>query len=201
MDEIKQHYIKKSSCILLVIMALLVGSFIGNTITMLYLGNSGGSSQQTSAPAPQQQAAPEQHMADPVALASLEAAAREEPTNVEAWVTLGNFCFDHNLPEKAINAYERAVELSPMNVNVWSDLGVMYRRTEQYEKAVDAFEHAANLDPDHVTARFNMGIVYLHDLNNPQKALEAWKEVIALKPDAKAPNGKPVADLVKGLEQ
>lgn len=201
MDEIKEHYIKKSSCILLVIMALLVGSFIGNTITMLYLGNTSGSAPRASAPAPQQQAASGQPMADPVALASMEAATRDNPTSFDAWVTLGNYCFDHNLPEKAINAYERAVELSPMKANVWSDLGVMYRRTKEYEKAVDAFEHAADLEPEHVTSRFNMGIVYLHDLNNPEEALKAWKAVVALKPDAKAPNGKLVADLVKGLEQ
>lgn len=203
MDEIKEHYIKKSSCILLVLMALLVGAFIGNTITMLYLGNQGSrdrSVQTASAPAPQSQQG-QPHMADPVALAALEEATRQNPTSFEAWVNLGNFCFDHNLPEKAIPAYERAVELLPMNSNVWSDLGVMYRRTKQFNKAVDAFAHAADLDKEHVTARFNMGVVYLHDLNQPDEALKAWKQVVAMKPDAKTPNGKLVADLIKGLEK
>ena len=197
-EELKEHYIKKTSCIMFVIMALLVGSFIGNTITMLYLGNSGGQQQVASSPAPQQQS--QQHTADPVALANLERTAAENPTSFDAWVALGNFCFDHDLPTKAVVAYERAVELSPMKPNVWSDLGVMYRRTKQFSKAIDAFDHAAQLDKEHVTARFNMGIVYLHDLNDKANALKAWKQVVAMKPDAKTPNGKLVSVLVKEIE-
>jgi len=198
-EEIKDNYIKKSSCIILVLMALLVGAFIGNTVTMLYVGQK----QQTNAVAnvnpPSGQSVP--HEANPEALAGLEQAAANAPTNAAAWVELGNFCFDHDLPVKAINAYERALELSPMQVGVWSDLGVMYRRNKQFTKAVEAFSHAASLDKTHTTARFNMGIVYLHDLGDRENALKAWKEVLAIDPDAKTPNGQSVAGLVADLEK
>lgn len=198
LDEIKEHYIKKSSCYLLVFMALLAGAFIGNTITMLYMGQRTAPVQQVStAPAASQ---PEPHTADANTLAQLESKANANPTDANAWVQFGNYCFDHNLPEKAIAAYERALELKPMSVGVWSDLGVMYRRTKQFDKAVDAFSHAASLDPKHVVSRFNMGIVYLHDLNDKEHALEAWKSVLAIDPNAKTPNGDSLSDMVKQME-
>lgn len=199
MEEIKEHYIKKSSCYLLVIMALLVGSFIGNTITMLYMGQQRGPAVQNAAAPPTQQ--PAAHEADPKALAALEAEAASDPTNAALWIKLGNFCFDHNLPGKAATAYERALELKPMQVGVWSDLGVMYRRTQRFDKALEAFGQAASLDPKHVVSRFNMGIVYLHDLNDKAGAVKVWKEVLAIDPSATAPNGKSIAELVEELGQ
>lgn len=196
-DEVKEHYVKKSSCILFVVMALLVGAFVGNTITMLYVGNKG--SVQTANV--QQQVASQQSAptADMSTLASLEGAAASNPTDSNAWIKLGNYCFDHDLPAKAVTAYERALELKPMNVGVWSDLGVMYRRTKQFQKAVDAFAHAGALDKKHVVSRFNMGIVYLHDLNDRVNAKKAWESVLAIDPNAKTPGGQPVAELVAGL--
>lgn len=199
MENMQDNYIKKSSCYLFVVMALLAGLFIGNTITMLYLGQQRSIPQNISAPVTQQQ--DDTHVADPNALAQLEGKAASNPTDSNAWIQLGNFCFDHNLPEKAIEAYERALELKPMNIGVWSDLGVMYRRTKQFDKAVDAFGHAADLDPQHVVSRFNMGIVYLHDLNDKVGAMNAWKQVLAIDPEAKTPNGKPVADLLRELDK
>ncbi|MCJ2163780.1 MULTISPECIES: tetratricopeptide repeat protein [unclassified Pseudodesulfovibrio] len=197
LEDIKDQYIKKKSVILLVVLALLVGAFIGNAITMLYIGQNQQRADIESQPV-QEGGVP--HTADPVALASMENAAAADPTNADLWVKLGNFCFDHNLPARAVNAYERALELKPMLVDVWSDLGVMYRQTKQFEKAVDAFGHAASLDSKHVTSRFNMGIVYLHDLNDKASALKVWKELLALDPSAKTPTGQSLSVLVKELE-
>lgn len=198
-EELKEHYIKKSSCILLVVMALLVGAFIGNTITMLYVGNKGN----VQATSVQKPSTPQQadHVADMNVVASLEDAANSNPTDSNAWIKLGNYCFDHGLPAQAVIAYERALELKPMNVGVWSDLGVMYRRTNQFQKAVDAFRQAATLDKSHTVSRFNMGIVYMHDLNDKANAKKAWEEVLAIDPNAKTPGGRPVADLIAGLGQ
>lgn len=195
-EEFKEHYIKKSSCYLLVFVALLGGAFMGNAITMIYMGNQNQGVQQVSSPAPQQSAP----SANAGTLAQLESATASNPTNADAWIKLGNYCFDHNLPAKAAVAYEHAVELKPMNVGVWSDLGVMYRRTKQFNKAIDAFQHAADLDKNHIIARFNMGIVYLHDLGNREGALKAWKEVLGIDPNAKTPGGQPVSELIAELE-
>ena len=200
MEEVQGQFVKKSSCIFLVLIALLMGAFIGNTITMVYIGQQGTSqNRQASVGTPSAQQ-PEPHVADPNALAALEAETATNPTSAEAWVKLGNFCFDHDLSDKAVIAYEHALELSPMKIGVWSDLGVMYRRTKQFDKAIFAFEQAAALDPNHVVSRFNMGIVYLHDLNDKVGALKIWKEILVLDPEAKSPNGQPLSQMVRDLE-
>ena len=201
-EELKAQYMKKSSALFLVIMALLVGAFIGNSITMMYIGQQqarmGG---QASVSPQQQKTGQEPHEASPEALAKFERAAAANPTNADKWIELGNFCFDHNLAAKAVTAYERALELAPMKVNVWSDLGVMYRRTKQYEKAVQAFGQAAELDPKHLTSKFNMGIVYMYDLNDKPSAIRVWKEVLVIDPKAKTPSGQSLASMINDLEK
>jgi len=194
-EDIKEHYIKKTSCIMFVIAALLIGAFVGNTITMLYMGNRGVQTANVQQAAPQQSAP----TADMNTLSSLKAATASNPTDSNAWIKLGNYCFDHNLPGEAVTAYERALELKPMSVGVWSDLGVMYRRTQQFQKAIDAFTQAATLDKKHIVSRFNMGIVYLHDLNDKVNAKRIWQEVLSIDPNAKTPGGQPVADLIAGM--
>ena len=197
--EQEGQYVKKSSAILLAVLGVLLGAFIGNAVTMLYVGQRDQRAGLSTQATPTESPVP--HTADPEALAGMENAAASDPTNADLWIELGNFCFDHNLPARAVNAYERALELKPNEVNVWSDLGVMYRRTGQFQKAVDAFGHAASLNPKHITSRFNMGIVYLHDLNDRASALKVWKDVLAMDPEAKTPSGQPLADLVRELEK
>lgn len=197
--ESRDGYVKRSSAIMLVVLGVLLGAFIGNVVTMLYVGQREQRMNVSAQAVPTESPVP--HTADPEALASLENGAAADPTNADLWIQLGNFCFDHNLPARAVNAYERALELRPAEVNVWSDLGVMYRRTKQFRKAVDALGHAAALDPKHITSRFNMGIVYLHDLNDPVSAAKVWKEVLAINPEAKSPTGQSVAAMVGELEK
>ncbi len=197
-EETKQEYMKKSSCIFLVLVALLVGLFVGNTITVFYMGQRQGTGQAVvSSPAGK----PTEGVVDQAALARLEKATAAAPTNAKAWVDLGNFCFDNGLPKKAIKAYEHALELSPMQGDVWSDLGVMFRQDGQFREALDAFGQASRIDPKHVTSRYNMGIVYYYDLNDKANALRVWESLVAENPDVKTPTGQPLVELIKKLNQ
>ncbi|WP_419787845.1 tetratricopeptide repeat protein [Pseudodesulfovibrio sp.] len=189
--------VKKSTCIILVVMALLVGAFIGNTVTMLYIGQ-----REDEQPIPAvSSAAPETSGGNAATLARLEQKTAANPVDADAWVELGNYCFDNGLSEKAAVAYEHALELSPMRANVWSDLGVMYRRTSQFHKAIDAFGQAAKIDPVHTTSRYNMGVVYYFDLNDKSNALKVWKSLLADEPQARTPDGRPLADLISEVEK
>jgi tetratricopeptide (TPR) repeat protein len=76
----------------------------------------------------------------------------------------------------------------------------MYRRTGNPEKAVEAFDKAVSTDADHEIARFNKGIVLLHDRNDPAGAIQAWKELLEVNPEAVAPNGQRVAELLQQFE-
>jgi tetratricopeptide (TPR) repeat protein len=129
----------------------------------------------------------------------LEALTKEtaqNPKNTTAWIELGNLYFDTNQFDKSIWAYNKALENDPKNANVWTDMGVMYRRSNQPQEAIKAFDEAIKVDPKHEIARFNKGIVLLHDLNEPEKGIQAWEDLLNINPLAMAPNGKSVDELV-----
>jgi tetratricopeptide (TPR) repeat protein len=112
----------------------------------------------------------------------LEQVTAREPTNVQAWVQLGNEYFDTRQPKKAIDAYQRALDQQPNDPNVLTDQGVMYRELGQSEAALKNFLKASQIDPQHLQSRFNVGIVYAYDLKDTAKAAAAWNELAKIAP-------------------
>ena len=134
-------------------------------------------------------------------IAGLEFKTSQNSGDISGWIQLGNLCFDSDLPEKAIAAYEKALALNPNNADVLTDLGVMYRKAGKFDKAVQSFDKAVGVNPKHEIARFNKGIVLMHDLNNPQGAIQAWEELLAVNPLAMAPNGQSIDEMLKKMKQ
>ncbi len=182
--------VRKSTCVILIFFAFLVGAFAGNTITMLMLADK-QQPQQASMPPVMPEA-----RKDPMQT-KLEAATVSRPNDSVAWAKLGHYYFDHDMPAKAVPAYEKSLALAPEVEDIWSDLGVMYRRTGQYEKAVQAFDRALQINPEHITARFNKGIVLLHDLHRKEDALNVWETILKQNPDATTPGGQPLRNFIQ----
>lgn len=192
------RYVSKGTLYVSVGIALVLGLYLGNLLTTIYTPTPTHvvQSQQQSAPAQQTQ----QPQVDPGLAAQIlkyEKITREDPANVEAWIHLGHAYFDSDKPKPAIAAYTKALELAPGNANVLTDLGVMYRRNGEPEKALEQFGKASALDPKHEQSRFNKGIVLMHDLKQKEAAIAAWQELLAINPNAKAPNGMPITELIK----
>ena len=135
------------------------------------------------------------------AILALEREVAVNKDNVMAWTQLGHKYFDTNQPAKAIPAYKQAPELDPNVADVWTDLGVMYRRNGQPAEALSAFDQARALSPNHEQSRFNRGVVFLNDLNDPQNAVAAWQELLAVNPKALAPSGQPISELIADIEK
>jgi cytochrome c-type biogenesis protein CcmH/NrfG len=131
----------------------------------------------------------------------LEQDVHADPANLTAWIDLGNIYFDTNQFSKSIHAYQKALAIDPNNADVWTDLGIMFRRSGQPKKAIEAFDQAIKIAPAHEISRFNKGIVLLHDLNNPQAAIEAWEGLLSVNPNATAPNGQSVKSLVEMFKE
>ena len=186
-------YVKSENVIWFVVASLLIG-FIGGVAYGIYQSGTIADPHQHDAPAAMDAQLQEK-------IAGLTAQIRDNPDELQAWIQLGHLYFDANQAEKAIDAYEKALALKPDDANVWTDLGVMYRRSGNPEKAVDAFDRAMNLDPSHEISRFNKGIVLFHDLKDEEGALAAWKQLLALNPNAKSPGGQTVRELVTRIEQ
>ncbi len=179
--------IKKSTLYGVAVLCLAAG-FLGGVVFSIYKSSS----------APAQSQAPVQTEAGDRSreLEALTKETAQNPTNVTAWIELGNLYFDTGQFDKSIWAYKKSLDIDPNNANVWTDMGVMYRRSDQPQEAIKAFDAAIRVDPKHEIARFNKGIVLLHDLNQPEDGIKAWEELMEVNPLAMAPNGKSVDELV-----
>ncbi|NNF98579.1 MAG: tetratricopeptide repeat protein [Desulfobacteraceae bacterium] len=180
---------------LVALLSLAIGFLLGVVFTVY---RSGSSAPVAVTQTPGQPPQTSQGMPDRSAeIAALEDETVKNPGSASAWTSLGNIYFDTAQHAKAIRAYEKALEIFPNNPDVWTDLGVMYRRNQQPEKAVAAFDKAIELSPKHEISRFNKGIVLLHDLEDMQGAIASWELLLSVNPNAKAPNGQPVSEMIK----
>jgi len=130
---------------------------------------------------------------------ALEERAAKNPGDAQAWAELGNVYFDAGFAERAVAAYQKSLALSPNQPDVWTDMGVMQRELKQVQEALKSFQQALELNPRHELARLNTGIVLLFDVKDKEGAAKAWKELLAVNPQARMPDGKSVADAVKEL--
>lgn len=133
-------------------------------------------------------------------LLQLELEVQKNPSNIEAWTSLGHLYFDSDQADKAIVAYNKSLALAPNNADVITDLGVMYRRVGKHQEAIASFDQAMQVNPKHETARFNKGVVLLYDLKDQPGAIAAWQDLLALNPMAAAPNGQLVSELLKEVQ-
>lgn len=185
--------------LIVALVALVVGFLGGIFYSAVQSGPSGGG-QTASAPAGSQQQQ-QSKMSNEQArqILALEQEVAANPSNVEAWTQLGHVYFDTGNPPKAILAYQKSLELNPDNPNVLTDLGVMFRRNGQPEKALEVFDKAMAIDPMHQQSRFNKGIVLHFDMNDKEGAAKAWDELLKINPNAKAPDGQPLREVIKKL--
>ncbi|MBO4300166.1 MAG: tetratricopeptide repeat protein, partial [Desulfovibrio sp.] len=107
--------------------------------------------------------------------------------------------FDTGQTRKAVSAYERSLTLAPDNADVLTDLGTMYRELGDYERAITSFRRASTVNPSHENALFNEGVVLYFDLHRKDEAQKAWQRLLRLNPDARAPDGRSVADILGTL--
>ncbi len=181
------NMVQKSTMYGVALVALAVGFFSGVTFSVYKRSTPMPASAPPTPPAASDQS-PQ--------LDALVKETAQNPTNVAAWINLGNLYFDTNQFDKSIWAYQKSLELEPNNPNVLTDMGVMYRRKGQPQEAVKAFDEAIRVDPKHEVARFNKGIVLLHDLEKPEEGIRSWEELLKINPFAMAPGGKSVDELV-----
>jgi cytochrome c-type biogenesis protein CcmH/NrfG len=182
-------YIKTENTILMVFIAVTIG-FVGGIVFGVY--KSGTIAPQGSGMPPIANNAPD----NTAEIETLKQRTLSNPNDVDSWIQIGHLYFDSNQVKDAINAYETALKIKPNNPDVLTDLGVMYRRAKNPKEAIAKFDQAISIDPTHQVSRFNKGVVLMHDLNDAKGAVDAWQQLIELNPDAKAPNGQLVKDLL-----
>ena len=99
---------------------------------------------------------------------------------------------------RAIEAYEKAIALGADNSDVRTDLGNAYRFSDRPQKALEQYEIAQKQNPRHENSLFNQGGLYAFSLNQPEKALEIWREYLARFPQS--PNASKTRELIFEVE-
>ena len=195
----KSNMVKKETLIYALLIGFVAG-FIGGAIFAVY--KLGPTAPLTAAPQTQSPDNSQQlNKQTAAAIASFEAEVTANPANADAWTQLGHLYYDSDKVVKAIKAYNRSLELAPNNADVWTDLGVMYRRNKQSKKAIESFDKAFSVNPVHEPSRLNKGIVLLYDFNNPEGTVAAWEELLAVNPQAKLNNGKPLSEAIEDVKK
>jgi cytochrome c-type biogenesis protein CcmH/NrfG len=187
-----KSFMRKETALLIALVALAVGFFGGVFFGVYKSGPSVKGMPVGPASAPKE-------LLDRIA--ELENETTRSPTNVEAWVELGNAYFDTDQFKKSIQAYTKALELNPKNADVWTDMGVMHRKDGRPHDAIKAFDQATAVNPKHEVSRLNKGIVLFHDLQDTAGAIRAWEGLLEINPTAMAPGGMSVDQMVQGLKK
>ena len=181
---------KKETVILIVVIAFLVGFVTGATVAILK-GKKGAETtavqQKPQMPPPSAPPGP-----SPLEVASkiktLKEIVQKDPSNLPAWVELGNLYFDGDQPKEAIEAYSKYLAAKPDNPDVRTDMGIMYRRLGEFDRALEEFRKAAQIDPKHINSRYNIGIVLLHDKQDVKGAIKAWEDYLKVDPTSERAN-------------
>lgn len=149
-----------------------------------------------AAPAPEARPAAAVQEKAPDAVAAARNHAAHSPDDPDAWVSLGNACYDARITGEAIKAYERALELRPGVPDVLTDMGSMHRMQGNPAEAVRCYERALAVNPSHANAVYNKGATLLLDMEDAAGALAFWRGVLAKSPDLALSNGSRLADAV-----
>jgi cytochrome c-type biogenesis protein CcmH/NrfG len=189
-QEEKEMRMKKETVILIVVIAFLVGFVTGATVAIL----KGKKGAETTAVQQKPQMPP---LSAPPGPSPLEVASKiktlkeivqKDPSNLPAWVELGNLYFDGDQPKEAIEAYSKYLAAKPDNPDVRTDMGIMYRRLGEFDRALEEFRKAAQIDPKHINSRYNIGIVLLHDKQDVKGAIKAWEDYLKVDPTSERAN-------------
>ena len=114
---------------------------------------------------------------------------KQDPSNLNALIGLGNLMMDVARYPEAIDAYGKALVIQPENVNVRTDMGTCYRRTGQSEKALEEYRKSLTYQPEHAQTLVNMGVVLANDMGDFDGALEAWEKFLKVAPGHRMAEG------------
>jgi cytochrome c-type biogenesis protein CcmH/NrfG len=200
-EQVEVEYIKKTTALMIAVICLIVGFGIGMIFTNMSNPNRGEVRKTVAQqPASQPQQSPQQTPQDVQKLnqiMNLKQIVTTNPKDAESWSMLGHAYFDLNRYDEAIDSYRKYIALKPGNPNVWTDMGIMYRRKKMPQEAINCFNEAIKNSATHEQSRFNKGIVLMFDLMKKDEALKTWQDLLKVNPNAKAPDGRPVTEIIQ----
>jgi tetratricopeptide (TPR) repeat protein len=112
-----------------------------------------------------------------------------DPTNAEAWISLGGLYAEVDRMEDSRKAYEKVVEIDPSAAyQTFYNIGVLLENKdkptpEDRKRAIQAYEKAVEIKPDYAAAWKRLGFARLGD-GDRDGTRTALQKYIELQPDA-----------------
>lgn len=118
---------------------------------------------------------------------SLARAKQLDPGNAGIWFAEASLALRDNRPNEAIELLNAGLKRDPRNPTAYFDLGNAHILLNQPRQALAAFERATRLRRDFWEAINNQALV-LYEEGEVDRAIEHWRRVLTIKPDAAEPN-------------
>ena len=117
---------------------------------------------------------------------SLAKAKALDPDNAGIWFAQGSLALRDNRAQEAVGLLQRGLRLDGNNASAYFDLGNARILLKQPGEALVAFEKAAKLRRDFWEAINNQALV-LFEQGQTKGAIDRWRQVLGIKPDAAEP--------------
>ena len=108
------------------------------------------------------------------AIDHLKKATKEDPSNTEAWVIMGNCYQNLGKDTKAIKAYGKAIRLDPSHKEALLGQGISYGKSKKHAEAIAILKQLVELDPSSAAAHFYLGVSF-EAIRNMSLAWEEYK--------------------------
>jgi len=107
---------------------------------------------------------------------------KDDPTNPDLLVAVGNTYYDAHRYHEAVTHYDRALKIRPGDTSVRTDLGTAYWYLGDPDRAISEFNTVLAKEPAKANALFNLGVVEWEGKMDSKAALAAWQKLIATNP-------------------
>lgn len=117
---------------------------------------------------------------------SLARAKQLDPRNAGIWFAEGSLALRNGNPQQAVGLLQEGLRLDNRNAGAFFDLGNAHLLLSNPKAAMADFERAASLRPSFWEAINNQALV-LFEQGDRQTAINRWRAVLKIKPDAAEP--------------
>ena len=137
----------------------------------------------------QAQPTPDQlkRMAD-AQVAPLVEKLKNDPNNSELLTSIGNYYYDAQQYQAAIDYYQRALNSRPSDAAIRTDMATAYWYLGNADRAIDEFNQALRYEPQKPNTLFNLGIVKWQGKMDIEGAVAAWQKLLDTNPNYEAKN-------------
>lgn len=139
------------------------------------MGAGGGTSAQ---PNPEQL----RHMADTQA-APLVEKLKTDPNNFDLLTGVGNFYYDAQQYQTAVDYYGRALQTKPSDASVRTDMATAYWYMGNADTAIVEFNKALTYEPNKANTLFNLGLVKWQGKMDINGAVADWEKLLKTNPN------------------